>query len=142
MRGNQGYPGSWGCLAGLRLREQQGAAKLLSTLRWQPVDVAVAEEAGELGRAWLPSHEGIDGADLAIAANRGLARLLTLNARRFPMLSSLRPAYLRARQCNADGKAGEHLQRQSGHGRRPRDREIPEAGCWRLEALVDLVWQS
>ncbi|MHB1172087.1 MAG: PIN domain-containing protein [Lacisediminihabitans sp.] len=44
------------------------ARSLLSTLVWHPVDAEVAEEAGALGRRWLPSHHTIDGADLAIAA--------------------------------------------------------------------------
>ena len=78
-----------------RLREEQQTRSLLATLRWHPVDADVAEKAGELGRAWLPSHGAIDGADLAIAATALLlnARLLTLNVRRFPMLPDLRPAY-------------------------------------------------
>lgn len=82
-------------LAGMRPREEQQTRKLLSTLRWHPVDTDVAEKAGELGRAWLASHGAIDGADLAIAATTLLlnARLLTLNVRHFPMLPDLRPAY-------------------------------------------------
>jgi len=82
-------------LAGMRPREEQQTRSLLRTLRWHPVDADVAEKAGELGRAWLPTHGGIDGADLAIAATtlRLNARLLTLNVRHFPMLPELRPAY-------------------------------------------------
>lgn len=82
-------------LAGMRPHEEQLTRSLLSTLQWHPVDAEVAEKAGELGRAWLPSHRGIDGADLAIAATALLlnARLLTLNVRHFPMLPDLRPAY-------------------------------------------------
>jgi predicted nucleic acid-binding protein len=55
----------------------------------------VAEEAGALGRRWLPSHHNIDGADLAIAAtaiHRG-SRLLTRNTRHFPMFAELRAPY-------------------------------------------------
>ncbi|MEJ7741300.1 MAG: hypothetical protein WKF73_01400 [Nocardioidaceae bacterium] len=48
------------------------------------------EEAGSLGRQWPPSHDTIDGADLAIAATaivkRG--RLLTRNTRHFPMFAT------------------------------------------------------
>jgi len=75
-------------LAGMRPAEEQQTRTLLSTLRWHPVDEEVAEKAGELGRAWLPSNPGIDGADLAIAATVVLldARLLTLNFRHFPMV--------------------------------------------------------
>lgn len=82
-------------LAGMRPREEQPTRTLLSTLHWHPVDADVAEKAGELGRAWLPSPGAIDGADLAIAATALLlnARLLTLNVRHFPMLPDLRPAY-------------------------------------------------
>ena len=82
-------------LAGMRAREEQATRSLLSTLRWHPVDADVAEKAGELGRAWLPSHGGMDGADLAIAATALLldAQLLTLNTRHFPMLPGLQPAY-------------------------------------------------
>lgn len=55
----------------------------------------MAEEAGALGRQWLPSHRGIDGADLAIAATAILldAELLTLNVRHFPMFPELRRPY-------------------------------------------------
>ncbi len=46
----------------------------------------MAEEAGALGRRWIPSNRAIDGADLAIAATAILAgsRLLTRNVRHFP----------------------------------------------------------
>lgn len=68
-----------------------GASDLLSTLIWHPLDVGVAEQAGVLGRQWLPSHQIIDGPDLAIAATtiRLGARLLTLNVRHFPMIENL-----------------------------------------------------
>lgn len=82
-------------IAGMRTREEQATRSLLSALRWHPADADVAEKAGELGRAWLPSHGGIDGADLAIAATALLldAQLLTRNTRHFPMLAGLQPAY-------------------------------------------------
>jgi len=82
-------------LAGMRPEEEEGTTALLSTLVWHPVDAAVAEEAGRLGRTWLPSHRGIDGADLAIAATVILlrGRLLTLNVPHFPMFADLRPPY-------------------------------------------------
>lgn len=68
---------------------------LLSTLIWHPVDAEVAEDAGALGRRWLPSHRTIDGADLAIAATavRIGARLLTRNVRHFPMFPELQAPY-------------------------------------------------
>lgn len=75
--------------------DEEPTRSLLSTLRWHTVDAEVPEEAGRLGRTWLPSHRTIDGADLAIAATALLlgARLLTLNVRRFPMFSDLSRPY-------------------------------------------------
>ncbi len=82
-------------LAGMRPGEEDRTRALLATLHWHPVDADVAEAAGALGRRWLPSHNGIDGADLAIAATVVLlgARLLTLNVRHFPMFPDLLPPY-------------------------------------------------
>jgi hypothetical protein len=82
-------------LAGMRPEEEEGTRSLLSTLIWHPVDSEVAEEAGALGRKWLPSHQAIDSADLAIAATalRVDARLLTKNVRHFPMFAALRAPY-------------------------------------------------
>lgn len=82
-------------LVGMRSAEEQLTREFLSTFSWHVVDAAVAEQAGELGRRWLPSHQGIDGADLAIAATAVLldARLLTTNVRHFPMFAGLRRPY-------------------------------------------------
>jgi predicted nucleic acid-binding protein len=82
-------------LAGMRRREERATRQLLGTLRWHPVDEAVAEEAGALGRTWLPSHGSIDAADLAIAATALIrqARLLTTNVRHFPMFAELSSPY-------------------------------------------------
>lgn len=82
-------------LAGMRPAEEAGTRSLLSALVWHPVDQDVSEQAGILGRTWLPSHRTIDGADLAIAATaiRANARLLTLNVRHFPMFEDLRRPY-------------------------------------------------
>lgn len=82
-------------LAGMRPAEVDRTRSLLSTLVWHPVDAEVAEEAGALGRRWLPSHGSVDGADLAIAATTILigGRLLTRNVRHFPMFPDLRPPY-------------------------------------------------
>lgn len=82
-------------LAGMRPAEQERTQRLLATLTWHPVDAAVAEEAGALGRTWLRSHHTIDGADLAIAATaiRLGARLLTRNVRHFPMFATLESPY-------------------------------------------------
>jgi predicted nucleic acid-binding protein len=82
-------------LAGMRVDEERATRSLLSSLTWHPVDADVAEEAGALGRRWLPSHRGIDGADLAIAATaiRTGSRLLTCNVRHFPMFADLQAPY-------------------------------------------------
>lgn len=82
-------------LAGMRPAEEGPTRGLLATLIWHEVDAQVAEEAGDLGRTWLPSHQGIDGSDLAIAATAILNRadLLTRNVRHFPMFPRLRPPY-------------------------------------------------
>lgn len=82
-------------LAGMRSTEEEATRLLLSTLVWHPVDAEVAEQAGALGRRWLPSHHGIDSADLAIAATAIChdSRLLTCNVRHFPMFADLRLPY-------------------------------------------------
>ena len=82
-------------LAGMRTAEEDRTRSLLSTLVWHPVDAEVAEEAGALGRSWLPSHHTIDSADLAIAATaiRIGSRLLTRNVRHFPMFKDLHAPY-------------------------------------------------
>ena len=82
-------------LAGMRPGEEAATRSLLSALEWHPVDADIAEEAGALGREWLPSHHAIDGADLAIAATaiRTGSRLLTRNIRHFPMFADLQPPY-------------------------------------------------
>ncbi len=82
-------------LASMRPVEEDGTRALLSTLVWHPVDAEVAEEAGSLGRQWLPSHHTIDSADLVIAATavRTNARLLTRNVRHFPMFTDLQAPY-------------------------------------------------
>jgi predicted nucleic acid-binding protein len=82
-------------LAGMRPAEEPPTRALLATLVWHPVDESVAEIAGELGRQWLPSHRGIDGADLAIAATTVTtnSRLLTRNIKHFPMFADLVAPY-------------------------------------------------
>ncbi|WP_298339344.1 type II toxin-antitoxin system VapC family toxin [Ferrimicrobium sp.] len=82
-------------LAGMRPSEEEDTCALLSTLIWHPVDADIAEEAGILGRGWLPSHHTIDSADLAVAATaiRTGAVLLTRNVRHFPMFPDLQAPY-------------------------------------------------
>jgi len=82
-------------LSRMRPVEEEPTRLLLQTFVWHPVDTVIAEEAGELGRRWLPSHNGIDSADLAIAATAIVRRaeLLTMNVRHFPMFPKLRRPY-------------------------------------------------
>lgn len=82
-------------LAGMRPHEEDGTRRLLSVLTWHPLDQRVAELAGELGRRWLPSHRGIDSADLAVAATAVAlgARLITRNVKHFPMFDGLTAPY-------------------------------------------------
>lgn len=79
----------------IRERELDAIAPLLEVIVWHPVDQSVAELAGSLGRRWLPSHYGIDAADLVIAATAILigADLLTKNVKHFPMIEGLKPPY-------------------------------------------------
>lgn len=82
-------------LAGMRPHETDRTRSLLDAFEWHSVDEVIAEEAGRLGRRWLPSHCGIDTADLLIAATAqtlGL-QLLTCNVRHFPMFPDLAPPY-------------------------------------------------
>lgn len=82
-------------LAGLRPSEQARTRATLSALVWHPVDEAIAEGAGALGRQWLASHNSIDAADLAIAATAIAldAELATRNVRHFPMFPALKSPY-------------------------------------------------
>jgi len=82
-------------LAGMRPAEEDATRSFLSTLAWHPVDADVAEDAGSLGRRWLPTHHTIDSADLAIAATaiRTGSELLTRTIRHFPMFSGLQAPY-------------------------------------------------
>jgi len=82
-------------LAGMRPTEEARTGVTLSALVWHPVDQAIAEGAGALGRQWLPSHHSIDAADLAIAATAIAldAKLATRNVRHFPMFPGLESPY-------------------------------------------------
>jgi predicted nucleic acid-binding protein len=82
-------------LRGLRTAERSPTERLLAALRWVVVDEPIARRAGELGRTWRRSHQGIATADLIIAATAqelGLD-LATLNTKHFPMFRGLRPPY-------------------------------------------------
>lgn len=82
-------------LAGMRPSEEVATRTLFAALEWHPLDDTIAEIAGGLGRRWLPAHQGIDAADLAIAATADLlhARLFTRNVRHFPMIEGLTAPY-------------------------------------------------
>ena len=82
-------------LRGMRQGEEQVTAALLEQFDWVTVDVELADRAGELGREYRQSHQGIEIVDLllAAAAERFGAQLLTRNVRHFPMFPELRPAY-------------------------------------------------
>jgi predicted nucleic acid-binding protein len=71
------------------------ATGLLDALEWLAVDAALADRAGEIGRPFVRSHQGISITDLllAAAADRLGGQLLTRNVRHFPMFPDLRPAY-------------------------------------------------
>lgn len=82
-------------LSGMRSSEKTSTRELLSTVAWHEVDDTVVEEAGQLGRRWLPSHNTIDIADLMIAATAitlGMP-LLTRNIKHFPVFPGLRQPY-------------------------------------------------
>jgi predicted nucleic acid-binding protein len=82
-------------LRGLRSAERSPAERLLAAMRWVVVDDPIARRAGELGRTWRRSHQGIATADLIIAATAqelGLD-LATLNTKHFPMFRGIRSPY-------------------------------------------------
>lgn len=82
-------------LCGLPQRQIPAWNALASTLTWLPVDVSVADRAGELAARYRRSHHSIDPVDYLIAATAELtaADLWTRNVRHFPSLPGLRPPY-------------------------------------------------
>jgi hypothetical protein len=82
-------------LAGMRRGEEPATKKLLDHLRWVDVTSEVADRAGELARRYLRSHPGVDTVDylIAAAAESIGAELKTQNAKHFPMIAGLKPAY-------------------------------------------------
>lgn len=82
-------------LVGVRGGEEAATHRLLDALRWLDVTVELADQAGELGRRYLPAFPGIDVADLLVAAATQTlgARLLTQNVHHFPMVAGLTAAY-------------------------------------------------
>lgn len=82
-------------LRGMRSAERSSTERLFRTLRWIALDESIARRAGELGRAFRRSHQGISTPDLVIAATADELdlRLATLNVKHFPMLGALRAPY-------------------------------------------------
>lgn len=80
---------------GLRSSERRATERLFAALLWVPVDEPIARRAGELGRRFRRSHQGLATADLVIAATvEELAlELATINVRHFPMIPGLAPPY-------------------------------------------------
>jgi predicted nucleic acid-binding protein len=82
-------------LAGMRESERSATMRLLETVTWLDVTIAVADRAGALAKKYLKSHAGVDTVDyvLAATAEELNASLCTLNVKHFPMFKDLRPAY-------------------------------------------------
>jgi len=82
-------------LRGVRNAERRGIQRMFALITWVPVDEAIANRAGELGRRWRRSHPGIGVPDLAIAATAELleAELATRNLKHFPMFEGLPAPY-------------------------------------------------
>lgn len=82
-------------LAGVRDREEDSTRRLLNLLEWVPVTDLIAERAGELARAYLRSHPGVDPVDYVIAATAEQLRaeLWTRNSKHFPMFANLPNPY-------------------------------------------------
>lgn len=82
-------------LAGMRSDEEPATRRLIELITFVAVDQPLAEAAGSLGRRYLRSHQGIEVADLIIAAltqHLG-ASLKTKNVRHYPMFEDLQAPY-------------------------------------------------
>lgn len=82
-------------MRGLRSAERAPTERLFHELRWVPLDEMVARRAGNLGRDWRHSHQGLSVGDLVVAATADhlSAQLATCNVRHFPMFKGLAPPY-------------------------------------------------
>jgi predicted nucleic acid-binding protein len=82
-------------LRGVRSQERRSTELLFGTIEWIGIDEAIARRAGELGRHWRRSHQGIATADLIIAATavEHGHELATLNVKHFPMIERLAVPY-------------------------------------------------
>jgi len=82
-------------LGGMRSTERTAVARLLASLRLQPVNEVIARRAGELMREYRRSHSAVGLGDYLVAATakvQGLD-LATLNVKHFPMFEDLRPPF-------------------------------------------------
>jgi predicted nucleic acid-binding protein len=82
-------------LRGTAASRQPAVEEFLRHIGWLYVDVELADRAGEIGRLFVRSHQGISVPDLLLAAtvDRVGGQILTRNVRHFPMFPDLRPAY-------------------------------------------------
>lgn len=82
-------------LRGIGAGQRTAVERLMATLDWVSVDEAIARRAGELGRQYRRSHQGLGAADLLIGATAQHlgAELATSNVRHYPMFPRLRPPY-------------------------------------------------
>jgi predicted nucleic acid-binding protein len=82
-------------VAGIRSSEEEATQRLLELFEWIPVDEAIADRAGQLGRRFLRSHPGVDPVDFVIAATVEQldAELWTRNLKHFPMFEELLDPY-------------------------------------------------
>jgi predicted nucleic acid-binding protein len=82
-------------LTGMRTHERRATRQLFELINWIPVDDGIAELAGEYGRLYRRSHQGIDAGDLVVAATAFSLRaeLWTRNLKHFPMFPDLAAPY-------------------------------------------------
>jgi predicted nucleic acid-binding protein len=82
-------------LRGMRTQERRATERLFGAISWIPIDETIARQAGELGRTWRRSHQGIATADLIVAATavEHGHELATQNVKHFPMIKELKPPY-------------------------------------------------
>lgn len=79
----------------LKSSQRRSVEALFRTLDWAILDGVIAQRAGELGRKYRRSHQGLSSVDLVIAATAqeiGLP-LATMNLKHFPMFKGLRRPY-------------------------------------------------
>jgi predicted nucleic acid-binding protein len=82
-------------LHGLPPRQSSGWERLAALLAWLPVDLTVADLAGDLAQRYRRSHSSVDIVDhlIAATAEHHGAQLWTRNVRHFPSFPGLRSPY-------------------------------------------------